>query len=100
MGNGSDADPGPPMTLGKRGGCPCSVDRVVVPLWGATLLRRVPGNAAIRSNPLRRHFVPHPPALRASGGEAAISEGGTGPDPAEMAERYGPETPVTMRIWS
>ena len=33
------------------------------------------------------------PALRASGGEAAISEGGTSADPVEMARRYGPETP-------
>ena len=33
----------PPMTLAERGGCPCSSDRMVPPLRGATRLRRVPG---------------------------------------------------------
>jgi hypothetical protein len=54
----ASGSPGPPMMLGNANGCPCSVHPVVPPLRRATRLRRVPRSAAIRSSPLRRHFVP------------------------------------------
>ena len=109
---------GPPMTLGECGGC-----RVRPIVWclpfgeprlrRASRLRREPhGFAGCRD--CRHQVEPAAaslraaPALRASGGEAAISEGGTSADPAaklltepsqmaspaEMARRYGPETTV------
>ena len=71
------------------------------------VLERGAWHAAIKSSSLRRHFRAAP-ALRASGGEAAISEGGTSAhpaaklltepsqmaSPAEMARLCGPEPPV------
>ncbi len=83
----------PPNDARECGGCfgakapsldasrpsPCSADRVVPPLRGATRLRRVPG--------CRHRVEPATASLRAA-------EGGTSADPVEMALRYGPEMTV------
>jgi hypothetical protein len=108
------SEPGPPIDTRGRGGCfgviapsldasrpsPCLPDRMVPPLRGAspscephgfagshTALPGT-GSAAIRSNPLRRHLVP-PNVAQV-------------PIPAEMAERYRPETPFPTGVggWS
>jgi hypothetical protein len=73
------SEPGPLMTLGGAASCPGSFHRVVPPLQEHTASPGA-GNATILLKPATA-------SLRAA-------EGGTSADPAEMARRYGPETPA------